>query len=71
MTGRELVQFVEQARYQDACNIMARYLSRPDILMKLEQRGFSQISIDKLRDCINYPTGKGNREYMRNMLLSI
>ena len=50
---------------------MARYLSRPDILMKLEQRGFSQISIDKLRDCINYPTGKGNKEYMRNMLLAI
>ena len=71
MTGKELVQFVQQARYPDACNILARFLERPDVILQLEKRGYSQISLDKLRDCIRYPTGRGHREYMEKMLLSI
>ena len=74
MTGKELVKFAWQSPSQeDRANIMARFISRnqDEIVCKLEKAGYSQVSSDRLRECLNYPTNPINWKRMRNMLRHI
>ena len=74
MTGKELVKFAwNSPRQEDRANIMARFIVRnqEEIVCKLEKAGYSQVSIDRLRQCVDYPTDPVNLKHMRSMLRHI
>lgn len=74
MTGRELVKLAYNSpSRKDRANIMARYIvkNQDEIVRKLENAGFSQVSIDRLRQAVDYPTDPHNFRHMWSMLRNI
>ena len=68
---KELVEFCQKyARDYDTCCILARYCFKHDIVQKLEQKGYSRLSL-RLSEAIAYPTAPGNKEKMQKILQHI
>lgn len=74
MTGKELVEFARNApNRRDYANILARFIRKNEayVVSSLEKAGYSQTSIDFLREAIEYPTDPNHIRKMEKMLSNI